>query len=578
MTFRASLLAGVVMLAACGGGGGGHSALLPVPQATTQSAGSARFVITIPKMSSTSKRPAYISPSTQSLTLVVKQGATTVVNQTASLTPTSSGCTSTLASTQCVLMISLAPGSYTATITTFDGAAGAGNILSSGQNIAFTIVAGQANTVALTLDGVPASYLVVATSSSVTGSMASGFAIAGIDESPQGFIVEALDADGNTIVGPGAPSYALSVTSGAGWTATNPATTTPNNFTVTSPATGSTATIKATASFPDIACSALTTACSTTFTYASTAQTLFVVNCGNVNCTTSSGDKVLIYAPPYTGAPTVVTSSLNGPVAAALDNSKNLWVVNAGNTTVTEYASPYTGAAIRTVAVASHPNGVAFDALNDLIVSSEQGEVQIFPFPYTSSTSIVSSSDPMPPVALDASSNMFISEDGIPTGFAVLAASAYVTQTASLNAPGNVGCMHVSSSGVAYFTLPIAGAGAIAQPPYTSFTGTDSGGPYDSTFDSAGHQFTASFDGGIREYNLSGPPPIKTILSGTNDAANFSSTNFFQCQYFAVDTANDLFALYNGKNVVAIYAPPYSGAPAIVSSGMTNIQGVLLGP
>ena len=45
----------------------------------------------------------------------------TTVNQTAALTPTSGGCASTLASTQCTLQVALTPGSYTATLSTYDG-------------------------------------------------------------------------------------------------------------------------------------------------------------------------------------------------------------------------------------------------------------------------------------------------------------------------------------------------------------------------------------------------------------------------------------------------------------------------
>jgi hypothetical protein len=74
------------------------------------------------------------------LNIVVSQGATQVVNQTVNLTPTSAGCSSTLASTQCVLTLALAPGSYSVVATTYDHLNAGGNVLSSAQNVAVTIV------------------------------------------------------------------------------------------------------------------------------------------------------------------------------------------------------------------------------------------------------------------------------------------------------------------------------------------------------------------------------------------------------------------------------------------------------
>ncbi|MBV8644531.1 MAG: hypothetical protein JO225_11570 [Candidatus Eremiobacteraeota bacterium] len=574
MSVRAYVLAATVLLVACGGGA--QSALSPAAPNTTAPVpsltGQARFTITVPKAaaSSATRRPAYISPSTQSIT--VTTSGPTILNQTANLTPTSTGCSSTLASTQCVLSLALLPGSYTATITTYDQTGGTGNVLSSGQNVAFTIVAGTANTVALTLSGVPTSYLVATTSALVSGSMAGGFSIAGINQSPQGFIVEALDADGNAIVGPGSPTYAVSVVSGAGWTTSNPTASKPSVFTVTSPGSGVPATIKVTASYSDATCSLPAAVCSTTFTYANHAQKLFVAQCGS-KCAGIGSDEVLIYAPPYTGAPAVITTAMNGPDALGMDGNANLFVANSGNNSVVALAPPYTGAPIYNFATVLAPDGIAFDADSNLFVSGENGQINEYAFPYSSLLqNIVSSSDPMPPAVLDGTSHLYLSEN---SGITQFAPSQYTLATAQINLPGSSGCTKVSRAGVVYFTLPVAGAAEIAQPPYAGFTPTDGNGPFDVTFDSKGNEFTNDADGSIREFAPSGSQ-IRTILGSIT---NFAGTNLFQCQYLTMDAADDLFVMENGAGTIAIYQPPYTSAPiTLIGHGIVTPQGIFLGP
>jgi hypothetical protein len=192
-----ALLSVAAMLSGCAGGGDA----VPAPSAREPAGPKrvpARFVITIPaKVTTNAKlrppsvasatlagragspaaqvRPQYVSPSTQSMNIDVTQGATQVLNETANLTPSSTGCTSTLASTQCTLTLSLAPGTFTATVTTYDQVNAGGNLLSAGQNVDFTIVEGAANTITLTLSGIPTSYLIASDSSVTTGTVSGGF-------------------------------------------------------------------------------------------------------------------------------------------------------------------------------------------------------------------------------------------------------------------------------------------------------------------------------------------------------------------------------------------------------------------
>ncbi|HEY9179594.1 MAG TPA: hypothetical protein VIO32_02680, partial [Candidatus Baltobacteraceae bacterium] len=85
---RALIAISVLLLAACGGSGGGTPAL---PGAgAPQRSSSAVFTISVPAKTGAFRSPAYVSANTQSLTIAVNGGSTSV---TQNLTPTSGGCT-----------------------------------------------------------------------------------------------------------------------------------------------------------------------------------------------------------------------------------------------------------------------------------------------------------------------------------------------------------------------------------------------------------------------------------------------------------------------------------------------------
>ncbi|MGD1068105.1 MAG: hypothetical protein ABR975_14955, partial [Vulcanimicrobiaceae bacterium] len=255
-----------------------------------------RFTIAVPKATGTAsarRMPRYVSPATTSMTVnvVTDPGAVSVVSETVSLTTTSSGCSSTLASTVCTLSITLAPGSYDASISTADASA---TELSHGQLVDFTIAEGQTNTVALTLSGIPASVQVIGSALAVHGSQSAGFTLYGLVAQP--LVVEALDPDGNVIVGPGSPTFTVASVSGSGFTIANPTTTAPNTATLTPPGTnGTTEVFSVTAAYGDGTCALSGAVCSATFTVKNDVQTMFLAS--------ETNNKVLEYAPPYTGAP-----------------------------------------------------------------------------------------------------------------------------------------------------------------------------------------------------------------------------------------------------------------------------------
>lgn len=184
--FRISACLITVLLAACGGGGGGgSSSVLPAtagqPAANGGTSAPAAsvpvaFAIQIPtaSTSSASRRPRYISAGTKSV-VVTYAGS----RQTADCTAT------------CSLQLMVAPGAVSFAISLYDGTAGNGNALATGQTTT-TIAAGQNNVVKVTFNGIVASVALALGSATVTAGTPASVPVT----------VSAKDAAGYTIVGP----------------------------------------------------------------------------------------------------------------------------------------------------------------------------------------------------------------------------------------------------------------------------------------------------------------------------------------------------------------------------------------
>jgi hypothetical protein len=145
---------------------------------------SVSFKIVIPQTSTSQRsRPAYVSSATQSATITVTPSG----GSTGS--PTAINCNTT--SLTCSGSVSAPVGSDTFTVNLYSGTNGGGNLLSTGT-VTQTIVAGQANSVNVTFNGVVAS-LSVTIGAATMGTAATAIPVT----------VNALDAAGNVIVGPG---------------------------------------------------------------------------------------------------------------------------------------------------------------------------------------------------------------------------------------------------------------------------------------------------------------------------------------------------------------------------------------
>jgi hypothetical protein len=206
----ATLLA--LAVTACGGGSGSSS--LPTagivapsqPAPSAPSNANVKMVVNIPPKSAASsmRNPKYISASTKSMTIGILSGGKTTQVAEADLTPTSPNCSVVTGGvTQCNVAFLGAAGSNTFVLTMYDATGGKGNVLSIGD-VNATLVAGQNTTVAVDLDGVPANLSVIVGAATSPVGTASSTAV----------YVQATDADGNLIIGPGgfATPISLAVT------------------------------------------------------------------------------------------------------------------------------------------------------------------------------------------------------------------------------------------------------------------------------------------------------------------------------------------------------------------------------
>jgi hypothetical protein len=197
------------------------------------------FRFHIPRKHRTERSQHFISPATESIGITVDAGPQqTVLN--ADVTPGSPSCNGNV----CTLALHLAPGSHVFDVRTYDeplsGGVPQGAILSQNIGFPFKVVAGRVNDVGMVLQGVPAGITVTQSpGEDVSGDQQSGFNVFGGYQAdgatiyPRVFTVAATDADGNLIVGAGAPALTLKSADTTTFSDGVAAPSNPNRFTVT---------------------------------------------------------------------------------------------------------------------------------------------------------------------------------------------------------------------------------------------------------------------------------------------------------------------------------------------------------
>ncbi|MDQ2817897.1 MAG: hypothetical protein M3T49_06755, partial [Candidatus Eremiobacteraeota bacterium] len=190
MRFASSLTIAALALSACSG----PSAVMPLRTGQTTAPNSiARFTITVPSAVhalSVGRAPQYVSASTQSVSIAVDGAANPTI---ANLSASSPGCaTPAGAALNCKLSVVAPVGSDTFSVVTYDRANGSGKALSKAA-ISATITANHLNNIGLILNGIVASIQLALSNPAPRQGTALSI----------GLTVDAMDADGNVIIGPG---------------------------------------------------------------------------------------------------------------------------------------------------------------------------------------------------------------------------------------------------------------------------------------------------------------------------------------------------------------------------------------
>ncbi|MBV8148966.1 MAG: hypothetical protein JO092_07730 [Candidatus Eremiobacteraeota bacterium] len=257
---RLAFLFAVIVVAACAGHGQGQMPLLPAPAPNSNTglsgtaigsnaaisgrAGTGTLIVRVRVSSGASLRPDFISPSTKAMTLKIL-GPTKVKKTVAGLTVGANGCKSALMTLQCALKVPgltncpIKKNCYIAIVATYDAYDTKQNkippgarVLSKNQRFQFSIQSGT-TIVPVVLYGVPRTVAFLrGADSSLTGTQAAGFVEPKCAASTQGVTVLGQDADGNYILGVGAP--AVTMTSSAP-SQLAVAKTGPNTFALTPP-------------------------------------------------------------------------------------------------------------------------------------------------------------------------------------------------------------------------------------------------------------------------------------------------------------------------------------------------------
>lgn len=325
--FRIAVLLLAIAIAGCAGA----SQMLPMSRtaAPSDKGVSTTFSIIVPRAvgstTAAARTPRYVSPSTKSISIAVNSGTATAQN----IGTNGPNCTTptVISPTTCTVTFNAPPGNDTFTVATYDQPNSGnppfnGSILSQ-TTFTFTVLAGQANAISATLGGFPR-FLTIASlpdSPYLIGSTSSGFTSYG--SHAHNIAVISYDADNNPIVGLGAPT--LNVAGSAG-------------IAVTAPAAGASSN---------------------------------VWQIGNVAFGTS--ETLTLTATPTAGSGGAAVKQ----IVPVLTKHRALYVASRTDTMIDVYNDD-TLTPVRQIALPAQPNGIAVNAIGDILVSMANNTISVY--------------------------------------------------------------------------------------------------------------------------------------------------------------------------------------------------------
>jgi sugar lactone lactonase YvrE len=559
-TLAASLAA---ILAGCGGGGASRIAAPGSSAVTTAS-----IVIKIPaaatSASAAARQVQYVSATTRSATLSIAPApactnCTPASSYGVALAGQGSPCVTTPQGKTCTLPMNLVAGSYVGAIVLYNGfvnaqGAATGSPISEKTSFPIAVALGQPNATAIVLDGVPASLttsVVTPTSLYVGSKIVSGQAVTvyrllGAGSAGQ-FTITAKDADGNVIVGGGAPTFSANATGGF------TASTSGNTVTVFAPATNTKQSGTLTFNAVSSACTDPTAKCTTSVQVAFD-QILAVVDPG--------AGAVYVWPIGATTPVATITTGINAPTSVAFASDGTLFVGNNGNSTVTAYAPPYTGAPQTISTGVTNPYALAVDAQNDLIVlNAGTGQTTIYPPPYTTAAPVtLSTAVGTGALALDANQNLWILSSA---NFLFRFPKPYASFTLDRTIKGGTGAplngaqgLAIDSTGRLYVANTSSNTVLRYDPPYNNQL------PDATIPTTAGQAMTqpASVFVGVGDTVLAGSQDGLDTYTSTGAPIALIAGPLYKPHGMAMDQDGTVWAATTSGNGVYGVPPPYDGS------------------
>jgi hypothetical protein len=581
----------VLLLTACSAGSGGTpvfgQGVLPnVPIAPATATGTVKVTIHVPPTSGLT--PRYVSPSTRSIVIKAYSAhGKLLASSRANLRAGVKYCKRISSILVCTFKFSAAAGKDRFSATTYDRAKGKGKVLSTLSNFELTVKAGKTVKLPLALDGIVHSVSMELTGDNTlkTGSTASGFKFAGL--LPQTLQVAGLDADGNIIVGAGAPIVGLTSSDTTHISISRVSGTT-NDFLITPHSIAADIALTASAK-PGGGGATLQSSASL-----SIEPVLYVANFGSL----SSAGNVAAYASWSAHPVEAITNGIGNPGVLALDGSGNLWVGNeAGGVStqgsITKYA-PGSTTPSRTISGASPygngGNSVAVDSLGNVYCACNNAqEVDEYTPSDVSGPSRSLNNTNSPggistpySVAVDSSRNLYVANGtSNAIGIAVYPPSGMTPSRNISSGINGVSLLAFDKSGNLYagnYNTPstITEYGPGSSTVANTFESSGLSAPEALAVDSSGNVYASNYPGGSGN---------STILEYTQTSTGSPTRTFTVTGGFvwgiALDPIGNLYVPVSQSNVVYEYPAGMSTTPIRTlasANGISNPQYVLTWP